>query len=135
MTAAQVVEWWRPDDVEPFIAVSGVASLQVAYGELWLEANEDEVELARLIVAPTMRGRGVGRQLVASLLEKATLTGLRAVILRVTPGNTAALHCYRAAGFRELDTSRNAEWNTGHLAAYTWMERPPEQPGAGAQDR
>lgn len=124
VTAAQVVGWWRTADVDPFLAVAGDGAVPVAYGELWLDADEEEVELARLIVAPTMRGRGVGRRLVAALVEKAGLTGLRAVILRVTPGNTAALHCYRAAGFRELDEDRNAEWNKGQLSTYTWMELP-----------
>lgn len=121
VTASQVVEWWLPSDVEPFVAVSGNLA-PLAYGELWLEAEEDEVELARLIVAPRMRGRGVGRQLVAALVDKGALTGLSTVILRVTPGNDAALHCYRDSGFRELDERRNAEWNKGQPATYTWME-------------
>ena len=110
--------------MEPFVAVSSVGP-PMAYGELWLEAEEDEVELARLIVEPMMRGRGVGRRLVAALVEKAALTGLSGVILRVDPGNAAAVRCYRACGFRDLDAHRNAEWNKGQPATYTWMERVP----------
>ncbi len=36
----------------------------VGYGELWLDAEENEVKLARLIVAPELRGRGLGQRLV-----------------------------------------------------------------------
>lgn len=135
VSAPQVMAWWRPVDVTPFVAVTGEADAHVAYGELWLEADEDEVELARLIVAPTMRGRGVGRRLVAALVEKAGLTGLGAVILRVTPGNTAALQCYRASGFRELDADRNAEWNKGQPSTYTWMELPRDVDAASGLPR
>jgi RimJ/RimL family protein N-acetyltransferase len=116
-----VGSWWEPPDVEPYVAVD-VAGVRVAYGELWLDTQEDEVELARLIVAPTLRGQGVGRRLVAGLVSRAWATGLGSVILRVSPGNPAAVRCYRASGFRKLDSERNAEWNKGQPTKYTWME-------------
>lgn len=117
----RVRSWWGPSDVAPYLAL-GTGGDPLAYGELWLEPDEDEVELARLIVAPRFRGRGIGRALVAALVDRAAATGLGSVILRFRPGNDAASRCYRASGFRELDAERNAEWNKGQPATYTWME-------------
>jgi ribosomal protein S18 acetylase RimI-like enzyme len=121
VSAAGIVSWWEPSDVEPYVGVDA-AGVVVAYGELWLDPEEDEVELARLIVAPSVRGQGVGRRLVAGLAYRARVTGLSAVILRVTRGNPAAIRCYRASGFRKLGADRNAEWNKGQPTTYTWME-------------
>jgi [ribosomal protein S18]-alanine N-acetyltransferase len=121
ISAALVVSWWEPSDVEAYVAIDSADTL-LGYGELWLDPDEDEVELARLIVAPDLRGQGVGRRLVAALVDRAMATGLGAVILRVSRGNPAAVRCYRASGFRKLDPERNAEWNKGQPATYTWME-------------
>ncbi|MDX2710154.1 hypothetical protein PV350_46390, partial [Streptomyces sp. PA03-6a] len=62
----------------------------VGHGELRLDAEEDEVEPARLIVAPAVRrrGRGDGRRPVAGLAARARLTGLAEVLLRVHPDNS-----------------------------------------------
>ncbi len=58
-------------------------------GEVWLDDEEEEVELARLIVAPSHRGRGIGRQLVSELVELAR-AGYPDVFVRVHPDNAAA---------------------------------------------
>jgi ribosomal protein S18 acetylase RimI-like enzyme len=121
VSSERVLSWWQPADVEAYVAVDA-AGVLVGYGELWLDPDEDEVELARLIVAPMIRGQGVGRRLVAALVERARTTGLANVILRVSRGNPAAVRCYRASGFRRLDAERNAVWNMGQPAPYIWME-------------
>jgi ribosomal protein S18 acetylase RimI-like enzyme len=121
VSAERVLSWWETPDVEAYVAVDSAGAL-VGYGELWLDPDEDEVELARLIVSPTLRGQGVGRRLVAALVETARTTGLGTVILRVSRGNPAAVRCYRASGFRRLDAERNAAWNKGQSMPYIWME-------------
>ena len=121
VSAARVLAWWEPSDVEPYVAVDAHGAL-LGYGELWLDPEEDEVELARVIVSPAIRGQGVGRRLVAGLVDRAMATELGSVVLRVSPGNPAAVRCYRASGFRKLDAERTATWNTGQPATYIWME-------------
>ncbi len=49
--AEEVVAWWEGPDVETWVMVGSDGRL-VGYGELWLDAEENEVELARLIIAP-----------------------------------------------------------------------------------
>lgn len=62
-----------------------------------LDRDDDGLVLASMWVAPEVRGRGVGRALVAAVLEHA---GGAPVRLRVMHGNEAAVATYRSAGFR-----------------------------------
>ena len=57
--------WWSTADVEPWVMLDAEGSL-IGYGEIWVDAEEDEVELARLIVPEALRGRGLGKLLVQS---------------------------------------------------------------------
>ncbi|MFE0632058.1 GNAT family N-acetyltransferase [Streptomyces sp. NPDC058864] len=117
---AEVVAGWRDaEDVEAYLLYEGREL--VGYGELWLDADEDEVELARVIVAPSARGRGVGRRLIAALTARARLTGLAEVFLRVHPDNSAALRCYLGAGFSPVPAEVAAEWNVPQPVAYVWL--------------
>jgi ribosomal protein S18 acetylase RimI-like enzyme len=98
----------------------------VAYGELWLDDEEGEVELARLLVSPERRGRGVGRALVRELVDRARNTHpeLSDVILRVRPENAQAIRAYVAAGFVDVPADEQATWNAGQRFAYHWMVVP-----------
>ncbi len=122
--AERVRGWWAAEDVQPWLLVEGPEAAPVGYGELWRDAEEDEVELARLIIDPARRRTGLGRRLVASLVGAAEQTGLAACLLRVVPDNAAARGLYRAAGFAEVDAERAVEWNVGQPTAYVWMEWP-----------
>jgi ribosomal protein S18 acetylase RimI-like enzyme len=92
-----VAEWHRDPDVHPYLFVVG--DELAGYGEVWHDREESEAELARIIVAPARRGRGLGRVLVELLAAEAKSAGFSAVWLRVVPTNTPAVACYRAAGF------------------------------------
>lgn len=56
MLRQTITDWQRDDDVQAHILVED--ERVVGYGELWFDAEEDEVELARIIVAPTSARRG-----------------------------------------------------------------------------
>jgi ribosomal protein S18 acetylase RimI-like enzyme len=118
--AVRVRDWWAGSDVQPWLLVADGSP--VGYGELWLDADEDEVELARLIVDPARRRSGQGRALVAALVEAAAATGLSGCLLRVAPDNAPAIALYRVAAFTEVDPDRTAEWNQGQPTAYVWFE-------------
>ena len=120
--AGRVREWWAGSDVRPWVLVTEPGGDPVGYGELWLDEEEDEVELARLIVDPVRRRSGLGRALVAALVEAAAATGLSGCLLRVAPDNAPAKALYRAAGFTQVDPDRTAEWNQGQPTAYVWFE-------------
>jgi len=93
----------------------------LGYGELWVDAGEQEVELARLIVAPAHRGQGVGVALVRLLLAEARRTAYPRVFLRVIPDNHAAIACYLRAGFTPLSPGDQQSFNQGQPVGYLWM--------------
>jgi ribosomal protein S18 acetylase RimI-like enzyme len=64
----------------------------------------DELQLLGLGVLPTARRRGVGRLLLAHVLDAARAAGGRRVLLEVARGNAPALALYENAGFRVFNT-------------------------------
>ncbi len=54
-----------------------------------------------LYLAPEVRGRGVGRRLVAFALTQAAELGIRTLHLEVETDNARATRIYREAGFEE----------------------------------
>jgi ribosomal-protein-alanine N-acetyltransferase len=122
-----VTGWSLADDVEAYLFPDPVLPDEpVAYGELWLDDEEGEVELARLLVAPDRRGQGIGRALVRALVERARRTHpeLPDLILRVRPENTQAIRAYAAAGFEAVPADEQATWNQGQRSEYHWMVLP-----------
>jgi [ribosomal protein S18]-alanine N-acetyltransferase len=119
----EVIEGWAAqEDVRAYLLVDDAP---IAYGELWIDDDEREVELARIIVSPHHRRRGLGRLLSAALADLAR-NHYSDVFLRVRPGNDAAVACYRAAGFVRLDPDTERAWNEAQPSPYLWMAHRAE---------
>jgi ribosomal protein S18 acetylase RimI-like enzyme len=123
VAAEQINAWTLEDGVEPFGLYRG--QQLVAYGELWVDDGEAEVELARLIVDPGERGQGLGRRLAAELARLARSRHQR-VFLRVHPSNVAAQRSYAAAGFVPVEAHQAAAWNVGQPFVYIWLAWPSD---------
>jgi GNAT superfamily N-acetyltransferase len=59
-------------------------------------------EIKRMYVAPEVRGRGVGRQLLVSLEAEARRLGISRLVLETGPRQPEALALYRGAGYVEI---------------------------------
>lgn len=66
----------------------------------------DELEILNLAVRPSDRGLGVGRRLLALVLDVATRRGARTALLEVRQGNWPALQLYRSLGFEIVAARR-----------------------------
>lgn len=121
---AELLTAWREvdDDIRPYLYVDG--DEPIGYAELWLDAEEDEVELARIILDPKVRGRGLGTAFVRDLLGPARSAGFADIFLRVRPDNVPALRTYHRVGFTLVPDDQAADWNQGQPIAYTWMQYP-----------
>jgi ribosomal protein S18 acetylase RimI-like enzyme len=96
----------------------------VGYGEIWEDPDEDEAELARLIVDPARRGRGLGRLLATSLLGETRRLGWVDVWLRVAPDNEPAHRAYAAAGFRRATPAEESAFNANQPVEFVWLRAP-----------
>ena len=64
--------------------------------------DPETAELKRMYVTPALRGRGLGRRLVAALEAEARALGVRRLVLETGVRQDAALALYRATGFHPI---------------------------------
>jgi ribosomal-protein-alanine N-acetyltransferase len=76
----------------------------VGYGVMSVGAGE--AHILNLCIAEGHRCGGLGRQLLASLLECAAAAGAGEAFLEVRPSNTAAIRLYLALGFEQVGMRR-----------------------------
>ena len=72
-------------------------------------------ELHRIGVKRELQGRGIGRALLKTLLEKAAGKGAREVILEVNEKNRKAVSLYKAFGFSKVSERKNYYGDDGAL--------------------
>jgi ribosomal-protein-alanine N-acetyltransferase len=76
----------------------------VSYGIVAMGAGE--AHILNICVAERMRGRGVGRQMLALLIERSRQAGMQDVFLEVRPSNLHAISLYQSVGFIEVGRRR-----------------------------
>jgi DNA-binding MarR family transcriptional regulator/ribosomal protein S18 acetylase RimI-like enzyme len=96
--------------------VARLRSEPVGCGALKLHGQEP-VELKRMWVAPSARGLGLGRRLLAELERHAQTFGVRTVRLETNKSLTEAIGLYRSAGYREVDAFNDEPY------AHHWFEK------------
>ena len=72
----------------------------VAFACVWV--IDQEMKINNIAVHPEWRGRGIGRVLLARLLDFGHQQGCTEVMLEVRPSNEPALRMYARAGFRVM---------------------------------
>ena len=65
-------------------------------------AGPGEAEIRALAVVPEVRGSGLGRALLTSVMDRAAADGVRRLVLLTQPDMKAAHHLYETAGFTRL---------------------------------
>jgi ribosomal protein S18 acetylase RimI-like enzyme len=82
--------------------IIGTVTLEPFYRFSEIARSPGEAEVRALAVAPRAQHRGVGRALVAAVIDRATVKGVHHLVLSTHPAMTAAQHLYRLAGFTRL---------------------------------
>ena len=72
----------------------------LGYVCFWIFA--DEIHLMNIAVHPERRGKGLGRHMLAKVLDRGSAQGVSVTWLEVRPSNLAARLLYGSAGFREI---------------------------------
>jgi GNAT superfamily N-acetyltransferase len=92
-----------PDSAEEPL---GAAGLLVAHRRVSVKFCGDAYWIETLLVGDSLRRRGIGRRLVAGLMDHATATGAGGIDLEAYRMNAPASYLYRALGFRRLGRER-----------------------------
>jgi [ribosomal protein S18]-alanine N-acetyltransferase len=97
-------------------------------GFLCLKLVLDEGEILDVAVASSMRGRGIGRLLVAAALAESRERGAEVVSLEVRVGNDQAIALYERLNFREIGRRKRYYENGDDaiLMEYTFSEKAEE---------
>lgn len=81
----------------------------IGHCQLLFDRRNGVVRLARIVLAPSARGQGLGLPMLEALLAEAFADAdIERVELNVYDWNAAARHLYRRAGFREEGLRRSA---------------------------
>ncbi len=76
----------------------------IAYGVMSVGAGESHI--LNLCVNAHFRCRGVGKQLLTYLVDRARSAGMGEAFLEVRPSNTAAIRLYQSLGFEQVGIRR-----------------------------
>ena len=102
---------WAPtaflDEIERPMAIVELAVEEariLGFSCTWhvVAAGETEAHLLRIAVDPAFQRRGLGRDLLASVLRRASAHDAGRVLLEVGASNLPARKLYEAAGFSEI---------------------------------
>jgi DNA-binding MarR family transcriptional regulator/GNAT superfamily N-acetyltransferase len=105
------------------VLVATLRSEPIGCGALKFHGPEP-TELKRMWVAPSARGLGVGRRLLADLESEASRNGARTIRLETNRSLAEAIALYRSSGYREVEAFNDEPY------AHHWFEkrlRPPRE--------
>jgi DNA-binding MarR family transcriptional regulator len=77
-------------------------------------------KLRLLLVEPSARGLGIGKQLVNECVDFAREAGYKKILLWTQSELHAARSIYQSAGFRKIAEEKHASWSRTDLVAETW---------------
>lgn len=72
-------------------------------GAGWRAHGDDDAELKRMFTSATVRGRGVGRRVLAAVEDSARARGRRRLILEVGDLQPEAIAMYNACGYDRIE--------------------------------
>ncbi len=67
----------------------------------------DEAHLLDIAIAPSHRGKGLGRELLRQLMDEILVSGVTIWFLEVRVSNVTAISLYQSLGYNELSLRRN----------------------------
>lgn len=109
----QIVQWTMETNLAFTLRRDGDLA---AYGEILEDEVEGDAEIQHLLVAPDMRGQGIGQAMLSRLIAVLAATRPYPIVwMRIGRDNQPAQLCARASGF-EADTSMSGP-------RYLWMKK------------
>jgi len=77
--------------------------------------DETTIELRKMYFDPSIRGRGLGKELLAKMIEKARNMGYMRVYLETASVLKQAVHLYESAGFQPVDVKHTPRCDQAYV--------------------
>lgn len=108
-TLGERLDWFRGHDSRHPVLVAESEGSVLGWGAIseWSPRRAyDTTGEVSTYVAESNRGRGVGRAILDSLVERATELGFHSLLARIAEGNAASLRMHERAGFASVGVMR-----------------------------
>ena len=124
LSREEAAQWWDAHAGKTITLVAAEEDVIAGWARLlpWKQRGYEVVE-DLVYVDPLFHGRGVGRQLLARLIEEAGSTGCRTVVASVAADNRAGLRLHQSLGFEVVGTIHNAAYKFGRWMDITLVQR------------
>lgn len=83
-----------------------------------------------VIIRPDWQGKGVGRAIMAALIEQARILELRLIVALVTDTNEASIGLHQALGYEVMGTLKNAGYKFGKWHSTVYLQLDLGDPAA-----
>jgi L-amino acid N-acyltransferase len=126
LSAEEAAEWWDATVRQRMVTLVAVEDGDVVgWARLlpWKQRGFEVVE-DLVYVDPLYQRRGVGRVLLARLIEAGRDTGCRTILASVAADNRAGLRLHQSQGFEVVGTLKNAAYKFSRWMDITLVQRP-----------
>jgi ribosomal-protein-alanine N-acetyltransferase len=100
--AASFPDAWDAKAIADLLATPGTFAFHADDGFVLARVAAGEAEILTLAVAPSARGKGLGRVLLQAVITRARAMGAQTMFLEVGADNPAARALYAALGFTKV---------------------------------
>ena len=100
--AASFPDAWDTKAIADLLATPGTFAFHTNDGFVLARVAAGEAEILTLAVAPSARGKGLGRALLHAAISRARAMGTQTMFLEVGADNPAARALYAALGFTKV---------------------------------
>ena len=102
---------WDKESIEAVInddnKICIVAVEDSLAGYIYASFVLDEAEIGNICIVPELRGQGVGRKLLAALIEDLKSKGITTIFLEVESDNLNAIRLYESSGFTKYNQRKD----------------------------
>jgi len=125
-TTYEQERWFEDHDSKHPILVAEMDDLVVGWASLskWSDrcAYTDTGEVS-LYIRAADRGKGIGRELLFTIIKEGKNVGLHTIIARIAEGNIVSIHLCETMGFRHIGTMKEVGKKFGRLLDVHLMQK------------
>ena len=118
--------WFEQHDSQYPIMVAELDGRVVGWASLsrWSDrcAYSKTAEIS-LYVSEESQGKGIGKRLMESIMEKGHKAGLRTVIARIVEGNPVSIRLHESAGFEHIGVMKKVGEKFGRILDVYMMQK------------